>query len=215
MPVPANHRVPLSETPPVLTPFPAKGPAPNDSVLFRLTVAATLAESDRTRVDARPLKPDPSLVSLIVMDVFPEKISAEASRNPWADVNTPVLAARQRVLRELGAPATDALKDMTCKTSIFPIMLGGQKATPHPACPPEGGDYYSTVIALPRQGAAYWPGNLDQRRAYAHRDLYTVRVIQRTMTWRGMAEASHDFVFERATSGTWRLVHKVGLLVVN
>ena len=146
VPVPANYRVPLSETPPVLTPFPAKGPAPNDSVLFRLTVAAMLAESDRTRVDARPLKPDPSLVTLIVMDVFPEKISAEASRKPWADVNTPVLAARLRVLRELGAPATDALEDMNCKgPSIFPMMLGGQKATPHPACPPEGGDYYSKI----------------------------------------------------------------------
>jgi hypothetical protein len=70
------------------------------------------------------------------------------------------------------------------------------------------------VVAIPRRGGAYWPGNRDERAQYANREVYSVRVIERDLRPEGSVEVSSDYVFERGSGGVVVFLKQVRLLIV-
>jgi hypothetical protein len=78
-------------------------------------------------------------------------------------------------------------------------------------CPAES--LRAVLVALPRQGGAYWPQNFDERPKYDGRDVWSVRVIVKTLSPNGQVERSADYVFERVKDA-WVLLERRLVLIV-
>jgi hypothetical protein len=186
---------------------------PDDAMLFAAVVRSLQREpSFELRVDPRPLRVDPRLVTLRSFNVMPDRVDPDAQLNPLADGASGVLAARATFLRSVDLATTDALVDSRCPGVMLPVLPGSNPWRDN-GCP-SSGSYRSVLIATPRAGPAYWPGNVDHRAQFAGRHVYTVRVIERDMTPRGSVEESSDYVFERDARQRWVAIERVRLLLV-
>ena len=186
---------------------------PDDAMLFAAVVRHLQGQwHTELRVDPRPLRVDPQLVTLHSFTVMPDRVDPDAHLNPLADAASGVLAARTAFLRSVDLATTDALADSRCPGVRSPVRPGSDPWRDS-GCPPSG-TYRSVLIATPRAGPAYWPNNIDQRPQFAGRHVYTVRVIERDMTPRGSVEASSDYVFERDARQRWVIIERVRLLLV-
>lgn len=186
----------------------------NDSALFEATIRQALDRVRNTelRVDPRPLKHDPGLVTLKGLEsVIPDRVAPEAHYAPLADSRDAVTQARRNLLIELGIAETDAFKDSRCPGAMIPPSPEVDERK-RERCPSTR--YNSVIIALPREGGSYWPGNVDERNKYANRSVYSVRIIETSLHPRGSVEESIDYVFERQADNQWKLLDIRPLLIV-
>jgi hypothetical protein len=193
---------------------PVRSPdAVTDSALFAAVLRRITADTlVFVTVDPRPLRPDPLLVTLHYFDVIPDRVDPEAQRNPFAPIDSALIRRRLNVLRSVGVPHADGLRDAGCPGIMLPRPPGSPRRASD-ACPAEGA-YRSVVVAIPRRGGAYWPGNRDERAQYANREVYSVRVIERDLRPEGSVEVSSDYVFERGSGGVVVFLKQVRLLIV-
>jgi len=196
------------------TPPPDSARLPADTTLFAAVVH--FLEDDPTgaplRVDPRPLRPDPALVTLHDVTVVPERVDPEVQARPFADVDAAVVARRSELIERLGRLETDALADARCPGVLVPPGPAvAERRRRH--CPTEG-SYRSAALALPRPGPPYWPGNVDERARYAGVDVVSVRVIIRHLSEAGSSERSMDYVFAFTSEDDVRYLKRTELLVV-
>jgi hypothetical protein len=185
-----------------------------DAPLFEAVLRQIQAAPYRStvRVDPRPLKNDPALVTLHrIYEIIPERVSPGAHATLLADVGPDVLFARNDVLDKMELAQTDAWQDAKCHGVLVPPDPKAPNAK-KPGCPQD--DYLSVLVALPRTGGAYWPENFDERPKYRKRNVRTVRVIERSVGPDGSVEASADYVFEWGSGSAWRFIKRRALLIV-
>jgi hypothetical protein len=177
---------------------------------------ATLRELERDtleggiRVDPKPLRPDPGLATLRALTMVPDRVSQGSWSSPYAESSPDATRARQAVLSRLGIPETDGLGYADCPGVLVPptpIMVERKRSH----CPAES--FRAVLVALPRQGGAYWPQNFDERPKYDGRDVWSVRVIVKTLSPNGQVERSADYVFERVKDA-WVLLERRLVLIV-
>lgn len=193
-------------------------PEATDSALFervvRLLSDETVAagRGELLVVDARPLLNDPRIVTLSeqLTRVVPEFVSEIAHRSPLAK-NDSTTRARAAILTTLGVRQSDAFRYVSCPGRLLPSTPSIVERK-RQACPVEAIQH--ALIALPRQGGAYWPDNVDERTKFGEKSIYSVRVIVAAMSLKGRLESSTDFVFERVNQGEWVLRERRALLVV-
>ena len=184
-------------------------PYPPDHELFPLVIKAL---SDSTtgelRVDPRPLNPDPRLVVLeqSLADVAPTAVTSP--NGPLLEVDEALIKRRTEVLATLGVLIGDALSDNLCSGAMVAPSPGTDHAK-KTNCPPT--EYRSAVVALPRQGGVFWPGNVDERDRNDG-DVWSVRVITQDVGPTGKVAVTIDYVFIR--KGTWRLVEARPLFIL-
>jgi hypothetical protein len=185
-------------------------PTALDADLFPLVVEQLLREATRPelRIDPRPLKPDPGLVTLdsMVQEVAPTQVGAPGG--PLLTLDGEVGARRKKVLSSLRIPITDALLDDRCPGALV-APLPESDAAKRERCPAM--DYRSVMIAVPRAGGVYWPGNFDER-ANDKGEVWSVRVIRQDVGPAGKVAAASDYVFVREAG--WRFVKKELLFIL-
>jgi hypothetical protein len=196
--------------------YPPAGDArlPADTTLFAAVVH--FLEDDPSgaplRVDPRPLRPDPRLVTLHDLTVVPELVDTVAQVRPFAEVDEAVVARRSELIERLGRLQTDAVVDARCPGVLLPTGTAVvERRRRH--CPTEG-SYRSAALALPRPGAPYWPGNVDERPRYEGVDVVSVRVIVRHLSAAGSVERSMDYVFAYTSEHDVRYLKRTDLLIV-
>jgi hypothetical protein len=186
----------------------------NDSTLFEATIQHILGKlrNPELRVDPRPLKHDPGLVTLKgVETVIPDRVAPDAHYAPLADSRVAITEARRNLLSEMGLAETDAFKDARCPGVMIPPTPAVDEMK-RELCPSTR--YSSVIIALPREGGSHWPANVDERSKYGNRPVYSVRVIETSLHPRGSVEMSSDYIFERLADNQWKLLEVRGLLIV-
>lgn len=193
-------------------PSPAEVPGDLDRVLFDLTVRALVADTTvpDLRIDPRPLRPDPGLVTLHAFNLAPDRVILGSWQDPFARGVENEIDSRRAALRLLGVTEAQGIPEVACPPVMAPPTpeLQEEKAR---WCPQVA--FRNALIALPRTGGAYWPPSVDERAKYAGRLVYTVRVLQRLFYPQGQMEASHDYVFEYQADG-WVLLERRGLLII-
>ena len=184
----------------------------SDLELFEAVLRHMLADSIRPelRVDPRPLRDDPRLVSLHRVDVIPERWHPDAASAPLANASAELIDARIRVLTRLRIGHTDAIRDARCPGIM---TLSPQDDSLKLAFCPRA-DHRSVIVGLARAGGPYWPGNIDERRKYGDTTAFSVRVIQRNVGPRGSVELSSDYVFIKIAGSQWQLSEWRPLLIV-
>jgi len=171
-----------------------------DSLLYPQLISRLAKDhSMPLKVDPRPLRNDPRIVSL--HDVSVLGIHSISDGTTFSET-TAVLGARRQALHDLSISATDAIEDALCPGALAPPTESVQERK-RLHCP--GASYRSVVVSMPRRGGPHWPDQLDERNNYSD-DAFSVRVIIRYMTARGSAERSADYVFERNRRGRWMLL---------
>ena len=160
------------------------------------------------RVDPRPLRADPKLVTLnsALARAVPDRVTASSS--PLAEVPAEVIRRRSEVLERLGVRQTDALDRPACAG----LVPWDRRPSIREGCPKEG-QIKVAILGVPRPGGAYPPSSLDEREEGLRQGYWTVRVIEKLLGPQGATSTTSDFVFEENADGTgWRLVKRVGLL---
>jgi hypothetical protein len=183
-----------------------------DTALFRLVVEHLRDSSgDVLRVDPRPLRNDPRLVTLRAFDMIPGRVEPGLWRDPLASVPASLINTRREALRKLRIAEIDGLNLEPCPGVLVPESpkVNELKLS---RCPEKA--YRVLMVAIPRRGGSYWPGNFDERGKYLDRSIFTVRVIERSLSPQGSSEVSADYVFERMGMIEWRLLERRGLLIV-
>jgi len=184
-----------------------------DAILFEAMLQELARDSlgAPLRIDPRPLRDDPRLVTLHDIDVIPEYVDPAQGRAPLAVSMPEVVTSRREVIRRMRLPETDALRDAQCPGATLPpseaVIARRQEWCPEVS-------FRSVIAATARDGGVYWPGNTDQRDRYAGRPVRSVRAIVRSISPRGSVESAADYVFERVGDRAWRLVETRVLLVV-
>jgi hypothetical protein len=180
-----------------------------DSVLFDAVVQQLVMEASKTelRIDPRPMKPDPTIVSLRPIGAA---LGFGTAPDSIYDNSYPVLqGSRSRALGRGSVRSTDATLTLQC-----PGVL--RRSNPEIRderarhCPRD--TRYEALIALPRAGGPFIPGGVDERATFGD-GVFTVRVIVRTLGPQGVSESCDDRVF-RFIDGAWKLVVRRDLLVV-
>lgn len=188
------------------------GTPARDPELFALAVGVFRADTVGApiRVDPRPLKPDPELVTLHNIDVMPERINPDAQAGLLPDS---VLTAQRRVtLVSMGIPMTDAIKDTQCPGGLLPPRTEQQRIRKEQLCPSTG--YRSLILATPRKGAEYWPGNIDKRSEFGGANVVSIRAVQTSVGPGGSVQSSFDLVFERDAEDQWHFLRRTILFLV-
>lgn len=179
-----------------------------DAVLFRWTASQLMSSADRPlRIDPRPLPADPDIVSLhSLQSIVPDRV-----RDLADTVSIPAAGpARMSALHALAIDTTDAWEDAKCPGVMIPPSPDVRERK-RERCPSDA--YNSAVIASPRPGGAFWPGNLDERDKYPGR-VFTIRVISRDVSPRGSVEASYDYVYRCTDTRRCDLLEIKPLLIV-
>lgn len=193
-------------------PTSADAMARTDSAIFSALLVAIRQERvpRDIRVDPRPLRRDPALVTFHDFSAAPDLVLPEAQLRPLADVDSSIIGMRKQLLTAVGVGETDAFRDAQCPGGLAPptdsIVAQRKRLCPNT-------QYRSHIASLPRPGGAYWPGNVDERGKYEGRDVMTVRVISRVVGPTGSVESSADYVFTHADGG-WQYMKRKALLIV-
>jgi hypothetical protein len=196
-------------------PRPARHSAPDTSLLAAV-LARLVEEGGRVplRVDPRPLRPDPAIVELApsLAQIVPEHVTTRA--DPLAPVEPAHLSSRARLIERLGLRREDAYSYPRCPGIL---KLGPPEIRPDPrplaGCPAD--TFRVAILALPRRGGAYWPGSRIDERAGTPDGVWTVRVIERRLTPFGSSGSASDYVAQRDSHASWRILRRVGLLVTD
>jgi hypothetical protein len=173
----------------------------DDGLLFEAVLQLLIADSlhGPVRVDPRPLRPDPRLVTLHAADIIPDRIEPGLWRDPISEATAEV-RGREAILALLALERTDGLHQPACPGVLVPETAESEVLRRRwcPASP-----FRIAMVALPRQGGAYWPNNFDERGKYArqHATIRSVRVIVREYSAEGLVEETTDFVFAIVGSG--------------
>ena len=165
---------------------------------------------EEIRVDPRPMRNDPSIVSLHAITVVPERLVATRLDSVFSDATGRIREARENVLEELDVRSADAVRDARCPGVMVPPSpeVDERKRT---YCPSQS--YSSVVMALPRAGGPHWPGNVDRRDEYGD-GHYSVRVIVRSVGPEGSSEVASDIVFLVSSPQSPTYVETVPLIIV-
>ncbi len=180
-----------------------------DAALFRLTASQLVTSSMNrpVRIDPRPLPADPDIVSLHSLQaIVPDHVTDLADTVPIPAASH----ARMSTLRAFAIDTTNAWEDAKCPGVMIPPTPEVRERK-RQRCPPDA--YESVVIAAPRPGGAFWPGNVDEREKYPGR-VFTVRVISRDVTPSGSVEASYDYVYRCTDTRRCDLLEIKPLLIV-
>jgi hypothetical protein len=181
--------------------------AANDSIAFSAVLGLLYKEGfdgKRYRIDARPLPPDPSLISP-GLRVERNMDSASAVAAVFGAMDSAVVQARRRILRRRGIAESDVIRDSGCPGVLTPYTKE-KMAVLERTCPAEHS--YSIAIALPRRGG---PGM--QPVADASGVEVTIRVIAISLSPRGASHGSADYVFLEEPSGL-RFVKRVEIAFI-
>ena len=165
---------------------------------------------EEIRVDPRPMRNDPSIVSLHAITVVPERLMATKLVSVFSAHAGRVREARERVLQDLDVRSTDAVRDARCPGVMVPPSPEVDERK-RAYCPAQS--YSSVVIALPRAGGPHWPGNVDRRDEYGD-GHYSVRVIVRSVGPKGSSEVASDIVFLVSSPHSVTHVETVPLIIV-
>jgi hypothetical protein len=180
-----------------------------DHELFPLVVQMLRdSTAGELRVDPRPLKPDPSLVMLDARldEIAPTAVTAPGG--PLLTTDSSFVKRRETILAGLRISITDALRNNECP---------GALAAPLPAIEKDKLEncpriiFGGAIIAVPRPGGVFWPGNFDER-ADDKGDVWSVRVIRQDIGPNGLIAVALDYVFVR--EGTWRFIHIRHLFII-
>lgn len=164
------------------------------------------------RVDPRPLHPDPAIVELrrSVADAVPGRVTTRD--DPLAAATRRAVSRRSREIARLGLRETDVYGYPNCTGVLWSApVLNRAEPRARSDCPAE--EFAAVILAIPRSGGAYWPGNVDQRRE-APAGAWTVRVIGRELGPSGASSTADDYVAQRLGAGGWRIIKVVSLLIV-
>jgi len=191
-----------------------QGPTSIDSVLFRAALEALTDSSDSSgelTADPRILSPDAGIVTLHSA-LEREVITARSiGENTYRDTSEGALErARRAVMSDLKIAQTNAWADAKCPGVLTP-PTEDVVARKRAHCPSVS--KRSAIISSVRNGGAYWPGEVDERRKYSGK-VVSLRVILRTVQASGSTESAWDFVFLADSQGAWRLVERRLLLNV-
>jgi hypothetical protein len=185
-----------------------------DSTLFKLVVVQLLANpaEPELRIDPRPLRNDPRLASLRgIHNVIPEEVPAPADADPLASIDPSAMRHRRDVLTRLKIRETDGLLEVSCPGVTIPpsdsVDWWRSRKCPQTT-------HRTAMIALPRQGGALWPGNVNDSAKFTGRSVYSVRVIETVLSRQGSTERSLDYVFERIGPQSWQFLERRILLIV-
>ena len=164
-----------------------------DSVVFAVVAQTFMTIGDSApvlRVDPPPLISDPTLVSFAKLgSLAPPGVTGHLTTASFI-ADTLLVNARRRSLGRLSVLPTDVFDDLRCDA----------QRSANPLCVPTNG-FSTLVVGLPRPGGPYSPGIIDAREEFSGRDVFSVRVIERTVTRLGSAEFSADYVYEREAGG--------------
>ncbi len=191
-------------------------PKPVDSLdvtLFAAVLHKIWLDSSRydLRIDPRPLRNDPRLVTLRPMDVMADRVEPDLWRTPLAEDAAVETQARRALLQQLGVLEADGLKPQSCPGVLVPGTPEAQEQRRR-YCPEKS--YQIVMIALPRAGGSYWPNNVDERSKYAEHSIVSVRIIVSALSIAGSVEHSSDYVFAHRGSSGWQLLEVRSLLIV-
>ncbi len=184
-----------------------------DTALFAAAIQAIYDGPDRDflRVDPRPLKADPEIVTLnsSLAKIVPDRVGADST--PLAHVSSEVVRRRLEVLRRLDVKRADALNRPPCAGTMVPW---DRRPSIREGCPEEG-QIKIAILGLPRPGGAYWSQSVDKREEGLRKGHWSVRVLEWVLGPEGSIGTASDFVFERTSDNTaWKLVERVPLFVI-
>lgn len=162
------------------------------------------------RVDPRPLKNDPRLVTISAFDGTPDLIEPDLWRAPVEDGAGMSVSRRRVVLQARHLTEADGLRRPQCPGALR-ITTPEVEARRAAHCPSQ--PYRVAMVATPREGGAFWPGNLDERTKYGSVGVVTMRAIVTKLSPQGSIQVSTDFVFRRQSAG-WRLLEARRLLML-
>lgn len=185
--------------------------APTDTAHLAAVVRALLEqverEKSRLKVDPRPLRADPEIMTLNrnVLEVAPLD---SVNRNPLADAQTEILRRRVQVLKRLGVEQTDAFAGPQCPGVMVPPPVDRS------GCPKE--PMRLAILGPPRPGGAYrhrQQGAEAQEEERA-KDLWAVRVLTHDVSPQGSNWVAADYVIQQDPSTrAWRVVDVVMLFI--
>ncbi|MEX0891558.1 MAG: hypothetical protein WEB88_05250 [Gemmatimonadota bacterium] len=189
---------------------------PADSTLFA-AVAHFLEEDPGgrpLRVDPRPLRPDPALVSVHEgLDAATAgRVVPATAEQPFAEVEPVILEHRLDLLRRLAVDTARLEAHRACPGVLVPPSPEVPERRQR-NCPAE--PYRLALLALPREGAPYWPGNVDERPSYAGVQVVSVRSIVRSLGPEGASESATDYLFAFTSPDEVRFVKLRALGVVD
>jgi len=160
-----------------------------DSALFSILVNQLLERyaGEEVRVDPRPLKPDPKLVTL---RETPDEIQDRMPTvtEPWLAGANELATRRASLLSTLDVSTTNASDDAQCH-----IILQGMEFEAVD-CPAER--YVSVVFSTARDGSEYWPTNVGDASALKVSGRATVRSIETMLGPDGFTSSAYDWVFD-------------------
>lgn len=186
--------------------------SPTDTAHFAAVVRAlseqTQREKSRLKVDPRPLRADPEIMTLNrhVLEVAPLD---PVNQNPLAPAHGEILRRRVQVLNRLGAEQTDAFAGPRCPGVLVPPEMADRSG-----CPKER--MRLAILGLPRPGGAY---RHRQQSAEAQEEerakgLWAVRVLSHALYPEGSNWVAADYVIQRDPSTrAWRVVDVVMLFI--
>lgn len=167
-----------------------------DGALFAAVLGELVRDSTGgdLRVDPRPLRPDPSLVVLEDVGAPAGRIAPETWKEPLLGSAEGTIRHRESVLASLKYTIADGLHPPRCPGALL-APSPEKEVLRLQFCP--GTPYRIVMMATPRAGGIFWPGNRDERSEYTGRNVVSVRVIVTHMTPSGRNQVAMDFVFER------------------
>jgi hypothetical protein len=181
--------------------------ATEDSIAFSAVLGLLDREGfdgRRHRIDARPLPPDPSLISP-GLRVERSMASASAVAAVFGAMDSAVVQARRRILRRRRIAESDVIRDSGCPGVLTPYTKE-KAAVLERACPAEPS--YGIAIALPRRGGPGMSPLTDTSGVEV-----TIRVIAISLSPRGASHGSADYVFLEEPSGL-RFVKRVEIAFI-
>jgi hypothetical protein len=160
------------------------------------------------RVDPRALKPDPAIVELTPGVAAAAPNLVQPIPDPLAHGIPRVRQQRSIALAQLGVAEGDIRAFSGC-----PGMLQGPDESDVPVAGCPSTSFAIAILALPREGGAWWPGSQVDERASSPAGVWSVRVIRREITTTGANMAAADYVLHRTADRVWTVDHVVRLLI--
>ncbi|HEY0810865.1 MAG TPA: hypothetical protein VGD49_11925 [Longimicrobiales bacterium] len=179
-----------------------------DEALFSLVIEQFIAERHgQLRVDPRPLKPDPNLLTLeySIAEIAPSRVTAEGSA--LLKVDSAFLQRRIRTLAKYGLRTGDALKRSGCPGHMVPPtpeVLQKKREL----CP-QGDPYTIAIFAVPRAGQ---DTTVEYEPREANLPAWSVRAIIQDEGSTGWTSYGVDYVFVRESR--WRFLKEKVLFVI-
>ena len=186
-------------------------PIEQDAALFEAVLRQLIAgsRSGALRVDPRPLRPNPEVLTLTkVYEVVPDRLSAQAHQTLLADTSR-TIAGRRAILHREGIPIADALIATGCPGALSVPTAEIERAW-RERCPRT--PQRTVIIALPRLGAL--PRKGETATTYPGREVYSIRVIEHSESPQGADQVTFDLIFERTSARKWVLLERRNLLFV-